>query len=81
VLAKAHALAEPIGGYGRLNAIEQELLLRAAELLQLKPRAYKQRITRDNLVSRILRDALRRHQPADGGNSQKPLRDRLAVGA
>jgi hypothetical protein len=78
VLAKAHALAEPIGGFNKLNVIEQELLLRAAELLQLKPRAYEQRITRDNLVSRILRDALLRHKPTTPAPTS--LRERLAAG-
>ena len=68
VLAKAHELARPIGGFDRLNAIEQELLMRAADLLQLKPRIYEQRVRRDNLVSRILRDALRRHQSNQKGS-------------
>jgi len=68
VLAKAHELAQPIGGFGKLNSIEQELLMRAADLLQLKPRVYEQRVRRDNLVSRILRDALRRHQSNQKGS-------------
>ena len=44
------------------------MLLRAADLLQLKPRVYEQRIRRDNLVSRLLRDALRRHQADQKGS-------------
>ena len=68
VQAKAHALAQPIGGFDALNAIEQELIMRAADLLQLKPRVYEQRIRRDNLVSRLLRDALRRHQADQKGS-------------
>jgi hypothetical protein len=79
VLAKAHELAQPIGGFDQLNTIEQELILRAAELLQLKPRGYEQRVRRDNLVSRILRDALRQHE-SDGSNPTSPLRERLAAG-
>jgi hypothetical protein len=45
-----------------LNHIEQTLLERAAELLLRRPRRQEDVVKRDNLVSRILRDALRRHQ-------------------
>jgi hypothetical protein len=69
VLARAHELAEPIGGFDQLNTIEQELLMRAAELLRLKPRGYEQRVRRDNLVSRILRDCLNRHGPVGKAGS------------
>jgi hypothetical protein len=81
VLAKAHELAQELGGYERLSPIERTLIERAADLLCKRPRRYDECVRRDNLVSRILRDVLLRHRPADGRNSQKPLRDRLVVGA
>jgi hypothetical protein len=56
------------------------LIERATDLLCKRPRRYDECVRRDNLVSRILRDVLRRHGPADSGNP-KPLRDRLVVGA
>jgi hypothetical protein len=77
VLAKAHQLAGPIGGFDKLNTIEQELLLRAAELSLSKPRAYEMRVRTNNLIARILRDALRRHTPP-GKPGRRGLRDYLA---
>jgi hypothetical protein len=70
ILAKAHELAEPIGGFENLNSIERELIQQAAEMLRRRPRNQVERVKISNLVSRILRDALRRHRsdksPKDG---------------
>jgi hypothetical protein len=80
VLAEAHRLAQPLGrDFESLDSITQTLLLRCADLLLRKPRRYDECVRRDNLVSRILRDVLRRHGPV-WGNSTSPLRERLAVG-
>jgi hypothetical protein len=62
ISATAHELAADIGGFENLGTIEQTLLMRAAELLHRRPREQIAIIRRDNLVSRILRDCLRRHQ-------------------
>jgi hypothetical protein len=47
-------------------------------LLLRKPRRYDECVRRDNLVSRILRDLVRRHGPVSG-NSMSPLRERLVA--
>ena len=70
VMAKAHELAEELGGYESLGLIERTLIERAAELLLRRPRRPDEVVKISNLVSRILRDCLRRHQtnkpPKDG---------------
>jgi hypothetical protein len=76
VLARAHELAAELGGYESLGPIERTLIERAADLLCRKPRRYDDCVRRDNLVSRILRDVLRRHRPAAPHRSE--LRDYLA---
>ena len=63
VLAKAHKLAEPLGGFENLNAIEQTLIERAADLALTRPRRHDERVRTANIVNRILRDVLRRHGP------------------
>jgi hypothetical protein len=64
VLAKAHELAEAVGGYSGLSSIERTLIDRAADLLCKRPRRYDECVRRDNLVSRILRDIQNRHKPS-----------------
>ena len=77
LLARATELAEPLGGFENLNAIERTLIERAAELTLSKPRRHDQRLRTANIVNRILRDVLRRHKPV-GSNRVSPLRDYLA---
>ena len=61
-MTKAHELAEELGGYESLGLIERTLIERAAELLLRRPRRPDEVVKISNLVSRILRDCLRRHQ-------------------
>jgi hypothetical protein len=65
VQARAHELAEELGGYESLSAIEKTLIERAAELTLSKPRRHDQRIRTANIVNRILRDVLRRRRQND----------------
>jgi hypothetical protein len=62
ISATAHELAVELGGFENLGAIEQTLIMKAAEHLHRRPRDPIAISRRDNLVSRILRDCLRRHQ-------------------
>jgi hypothetical protein len=78
VLARARELAEELGGYDSLSPIEKTLIERAADLSLGKPRRYDQRIRRDNLISRILRDVLRRHGPPRHQSAAPSLADYVA---
>jgi hypothetical protein len=75
VEAKAHELAQELGGFNSLTAIEKTLIERAAELSLGKPRRYDERVRTANIVNRILRDVLRRHRPE---RKTLELRDYLA---
>jgi hypothetical protein len=79
ISATAHELASDIGGFESLGVIEQTLLMRAAEQLHRKPRDPIAVMRRDNLVSRILRDCLRRHQSNKATVTASSMRERLAA--
>jgi hypothetical protein len=69
VLARATELAEPLGGYENLNALEKTLLEQAATLTLSKPRRHDLRLRTANIVNRIVRDVMRRHGPVGKGGS------------
>jgi hypothetical protein len=78
VLGCASELAQELGGYESLSAIEKTLIERAAELTLSKPRRHDQRIRTANIVNRILRDVLRRHTPPGRpGRRPNPLQSYL----
>jgi hypothetical protein len=79
VLGRANELAQELGGYENLSAIERTLIEKAAELTLSKPRRHDQRIRTANIVNRILRDILRRRTPPGRpGGRPNPLQSYLA---
>jgi hypothetical protein len=75
VQARSYELAQELGGFDTLSAIEKTLIERAAELTLSKPRRHDHRLRTANVVNRILRDILARRR-SPGGNA-KPRRSPL----
>ena len=75
--AKARELAQELGGFDALTAIEKTLITRVAELNVGKPKRFDERIRVVNITARVIRDIWFRHQPAASKTSD--LRDYLSA--
>jgi hypothetical protein len=79
LVAKARELAADFGGYDSLTEIEKTMLHHVAELLRRRPNNQAELVKISNLVTRVLRDFMRRHQ-TNRPPPKDELRDYLAEG-